>query len=150
MASPLGFTEAGRDYYARVYLPALAAVVTPVDPWALTSADEIAAAAAAGRRRELALTIGQRNLEAIDSCVMLAAFLDGQEPDSGTVAEVGYGAALGLRCFGLRTDLRQSGEDGVHVNLQVETLVVRSGGRVTGSLAELVAVLAQAAGERRG
>ncbi|MGA2012507.1 MAG: nucleoside 2-deoxyribosyltransferase [Solirubrobacteraceae bacterium] len=150
MASPLGFTEAGRDYYARVYLPALAAVVTPVDPWALTSADEIAAAGAAGRRRALALAIGQRNLEAIDSCVMLAAFLDGQEPDSGTVAEVGYGAALGLRCFGLRTDLRQSGEDGVHVNLQVETLVVRSGGRVTGSLAELVAALGQVAGEPRG
>ena len=43
VASPLGFTEAGRDYYARVYLPALAEVVEPVDPWTLTGADEFAA-----------------------------------------------------------------------------------------------------------
>ena len=36
VASPLGFTEAGRRYYADVYLPALAEVVTPVDPWTLS------------------------------------------------------------------------------------------------------------------
>jgi hypothetical protein len=36
VASPLGFTEAGRCYYGDVYLPALNSVVTPVDPWSLT------------------------------------------------------------------------------------------------------------------
>ena len=149
VASPLGFTEAGRDYYERSYLPALAAVVEPVDPWALTTAEEVSAAAAAGQPRELALTIGRRNLEAIRSCVLLAAWLDGQEADSGTVAEVGYGAALGLTCFGLRSDLRQSGEDGVSLNLQVETLIVDSGGEIAGSLAALVEALAKAAADAR-
>ena len=37
VASPLGFTEAGRDYYARVYLPALATVVIRSTPGRWTS-----------------------------------------------------------------------------------------------------------------
>ena len=147
VAGPLGFTEGGRDYYARVYLPALAAVVDPVDPWALTTAQELAEARDDRRRRELALAIGSRNAQAIRSCRLLAAHLDGQELDSGTAAEVGYGAALGLRCFGLRTDLRQMGEDGVVVNLQVESFILESGGRMTGTLSELVDALAGAVAE---
>jgi hypothetical protein len=145
VASALGFTEAGRHYYERGYLPALSSVVTPVDPWALTSPGEVAAARAAGDERELALEIGRRNADAIRGCTLLAAHLDGQEVDSGTAAEVGFAAALGLRCFGLRTDLRQSGEHGVSVNLQVEHFVVASGGALCSSLDELVAVLAEAA-----
>ncbi|MGH2856731.1 MAG: nucleoside 2-deoxyribosyltransferase [Solirubrobacteraceae bacterium] len=145
LAGPLGFTEPGRDYLRRVYLPALVGVVEPVDPWALTTADEILAARRDGRQRELALEIGRRNAAAIRSCTLLAALLDGQELDSGTAAEVGYGAALGLCCFGLRTDLRQHGEEGVAVNLQVEALIVDSGGEIVGSLAELVVALAATA-----
>ena len=143
VASPLGFTEAGRDYYARVYLPALAAVVEPVDPWMLTGADEFAAAAAAGiaAQRALSLDAGRRNAEAIRSCSLLAAYLEGQEPDSGTVAEVGYACGLGLTCFGLRSDLRLAGEPGVALNLQVESLIVASGGAIVDSLVELVAAL---------
>ena len=144
VASALGFTEAGRQYYASTYLPALSEVVTPVDPWALTQAHEIERAKAAGREREMALEIGRRNAEAIRSCTLLAAHLDGQEPDSGTVAELGYAAALGLTCFGLRTDLRRAGEPGVAVNLQVESCVVTSGGRMCTSLDDLVAALGAA------
>ncbi len=146
IASPLGFTEAGRDYYARVYLPALSTVVEPVDPWALTSAMEVAAAMRSGRQAELARTIGDRNTTALRSCTLLAALLEGQELDAGTVAELGYGAALGLTCFGLRSDLRLTGEEGVRVNLQVEAFVTESGGRVVASLAELVAALQDAVG----
>lgn len=146
VASPLGFTEAGRDYYHRIYLPALGAVVEPVDPWGLTAAEELAQARQAGTQRQLALTIGRRNAEAIRSCALLAAHLDGQELDSGTAAEIGYAAALGLRCFGLRTDLRQSGEDGVAVNLQVEAFIADSGGVVVSTLAQLVDALGAAAG----
>jgi nucleoside 2-deoxyribosyltransferase len=143
VASPLGFTEGGRDYYARVYLPALAAVVEPVDPWTLTAADEFAAAAAGGAaaQRALALEVGRRNAEAIRSCSLLAAYLEGQEPDAGTIAEVGYACGLGLPCFGLRSDSRQAGEPGVALNLQVESLIVASGGEIVGSLAALVAAL---------
>jgi nucleoside 2-deoxyribosyltransferase len=143
VASPLGFTEAGRDYYAHVYLPALARVVEPVDPWTLTAADEFVAAAAGGAvaQRALALEVGRRNVEAIHSCSLLAAYLEGQEPDSGTIAEVGYACGLGLTCFGLRSDSRQAGEPGVALNLQVESLIVAGGGEIVGSLAALVAAL---------
>ena len=136
LASPLGFTEGGREYHRAVYLPALAAVVTPVDPWAAPPPTPDA-----GDPRAVALAIGRRNLEAIRSCELLVAYLEGQEPDSGTVAELGYGAALGLTCFGLRSDLRESGEPGVAVNLQVETLVVESGGTLCADLDGLVAAL---------
>jgi nucleoside 2-deoxyribosyltransferase len=143
VASPLGFTEAGRDYYARVYLPALAEVVEAVDPWVLTGADEFAAAAAVGvdAQRALALEVGRRNAEAIRSCTLLAAYLEGQEPDSGTVVEIGYACGLGVTCFGLRSDLRLAGESGVALNLQVESLIVDSGGAIVGSLPALVAAL---------
>lgn len=143
VASPLGFTEGGREYYARVYLPALAEVVEAVDPWALTGADEFAVAAVAGikTQRVLALEVGRRNAEAIRSCSLLAAYLEGQEPDAGTIAEVGYACGCGLTCFGLRSDLRQAGEPGVALNLQVESLIAASGGAIVGSLDALVAAL---------
>jgi len=143
VAGPLGFTEAGRHYYEHVYLPALTAVVEPVDPWALATADEFAAAAAEGidAQRALALDVGRRNAAAIRSCTLLAAYLEGQEPDSGTVAEVGFACGVGLTCFGLRSDARQAGEPGVAVNLQVEALIVDSGGVIVGSLDALVTAL---------
>jgi nucleoside 2-deoxyribosyltransferase len=144
IASPLGFTEPGRRYLADVYLPALAAVVDPVDPWALVTPDEVAAARARGGERELALAIGRRNTEAIRSCRLLVAQLDGQEVDSGTAAEVGYAAAAGLTCFGWRSDLRQAGEAGVRVNLQLESFIVDSGGDIADSLPELLRFLARA------
>jgi nucleoside 2-deoxyribosyltransferase len=152
IASPLGFDEAGRHYYREVYLPALRAVVEPVDPWALTTQAEIDAARAAGRLRDMMLEVGRRNAKAIRSSSLLVALLDGQEPDSGTVAELGYAAGLGKRCFGLRSDFRQTGEDGVSVNLQVETFVVDSGGAIAHTLAELVAVIRESkpVGDTRG
>jgi nucleoside 2-deoxyribosyltransferase len=129
IASALGFTEAGRHYYAEAFLPALSRVVDPVDPWAL------------GDPTSPPADIGRRNAEAIESCDLLVAHLDGQEVDSGTAAEVGYAAARGLTCFGLRTDLRQSGEPGVQVNLQVEHFIVASGGSIEATLEDLVAAL---------
>lgn len=110
IASPLGFSEAGRYYYREVYLPALAKLVVPVDPWSLANPTEICHARAAGRERELMLAMGCRNIAALRKCSLLAAYLDGQELDSGTVAEVGFAAGIGITCFGLRTDLRQNGE----------------------------------------
>jgi nucleoside 2-deoxyribosyltransferase len=88
------------------------------------------------------LEIGRRNLAAIGESDAIVAVLDGQELDSGTVAELGYAAALGKRCFALRTDLRQAGEEDVAINLQVETVVLDTGGRIYPSLADLVDALA--------
>jgi nucleoside 2-deoxyribosyltransferase len=147
VASGLGFSDAGAHYHAQVYLPALRTVVSPVDPWALTTAQDLAEARAAGREHEFALEIGRRNEEAIRGCTLLAAHLDGQEVDSGTAAEIGFAAALGLRCFGLRTDIRQAGEPGVSVNLQLEHFVVASGGSICTTLDDLLAELSAAATE---
>ena len=143
LASPLGFSEAGRDYYARRYVPALAEHVEPVDPWTLSRPEEFAAAAAAGRERVFGVEVGARNAQAIRGAQLLIAQLDGQEVDAGTASEVGYAAALGRPCLAVRSDLRSSGEPGMQVNLQLEAFIVLSGGFIAGSLDELLARLAQ-------
>jgi nucleoside 2-deoxyribosyltransferase len=141
VASPLGFSEAGREYYARRYLPALEEHVEPVDPWVLTAPGEFVTARDEGRAYELGIEVGARNAAAIRGAQVLIAHLDGQEVDAGTAAEVGYAAALGLPCLALRSDLRRSGEPGMHVNLQLEAFVALSGGFLAGSLDELLARL---------
>jgi nucleoside 2-deoxyribosyltransferase len=142
VASPLGFSEAGRDYYERRYVPALAEYVEPVDPWTLSLPAEFDAARAEGREQAFGIEVGARNGAAIRGAQMLIAQLDGQEVDAGTAAEVGYAAALGLPCIGVRSDLRSSGEPGMRVNLQLEAFIVLSGGFIAGSLDELAAQLA--------
>ena len=137
VASPLGFSEAGRDYYATRYLPALAEHVEPIDPWMLTAPEEFVTAREQDRLYELGIEVGARNAAAIRTAALLVAQLDGQEVDAGTAAEVGYAAALGLPCLAIRSDLRASGEPGMHVNLQLEAFVVLSGGFVASSLSEL-------------
>lgn len=150
IASPLGFSEAGRYYYHEVYLPALAQAVELVDPWSLVDLDELARSRSMGREREALLAIGEQNVVAIRSCELVAAYLDGQELDSGTAAEIGFAAGIGRVCFGLRTDLREHGERGTVVNLQVETFIVRSGGRISTTLEDMVQDLSRAAQEAGG
>jgi nucleoside 2-deoxyribosyltransferase len=144
VASPLGFSEAGRHYLQTAYLPVLSTVVTPIDPWSLVGDSEVDQARRAGRLRDLWLEIGRRNTNAIRSSSLLVALLDGQEADSGTVAELGYAAALGKTCFGLRSDLRQCGEEDMVINLQIETFVLDSGGEIVSSLANLIEALRRA------
>jgi nucleoside 2-deoxyribosyltransferase len=141
VASPLGFDEGGRHYYKYVLLPALAAVVEPVDPWSWVTDREIADAASQGRARDLWHDIGARNSQAIRQADLLVAYLEGQEVDSGTAAEVGYAAGLGIPCHGLRSDLRQAGERDMTVNLQLEAFVAQSGGRIHQTLDALIAFL---------
>lgn len=150
VASPLGFFEAGRHYYRTVLVPALSAVVSVVDPWALSTTEEFETAEAAGleEARKMALLAAERNVSALRTCDLLVACLDGAEPDSGTCGEIGFAAALGLRCYGLRTDSRQSGEAGVSVNLQIEGFIVFSGGVVLTGLDELIAELAEYSAKR--
>jgi nucleoside 2-deoxyribosyltransferase len=141
VASPLGFNEAGEHYYRTVLLPALAEVVEPVDPWGVLAPAELESARQSSALRELWLRIGARNLELIRGSQLLLAWLDGQEVDSGTAVELGFAVACGLRCYGLRTDLRQAGEEGVSVNLQVEAVIVASSGTIETSLSALLSKL---------
>lgn len=147
VASPLGFNEAGRWYYEHVYLRELSDVVEILDPWSYLGPADVEAARSAGELRALWLRVGQRNLDQVRSADVLVAWLDGQEVDSGTAIEIGYAAALGIPCFGLRTDTRLAGEEGMAVNLQVEATIVSSGGRVASSLAEVVDELRRVASD---
>ena len=61
------------------------------------------------RSEEIAAQIGKANEEMIRSCDIVLGVLDGPELDSGTASEIGFAAALGKRCYGLRTDFRDCG-----------------------------------------
>ncbi|HVL51584.1 MAG TPA: nucleoside 2-deoxyribosyltransferase [Actinomycetota bacterium] len=135
VASPLGFSVPTRMYYEQELLARLAAAgFTILDPW-----DGVTEAAAGPPD---VMAIGARNAAMIDRAAGVLAVLDGPDVDSGTAAEIGYAAARGIRVVGLRTDIRQSGEEGAAVNLQVEYFVRVSGGTIAGSLQEAVAALA--------
>jgi nucleoside 2-deoxyribosyltransferase len=149
VASPLGFTDAGRMYNDSVLLPAVRnAGFEPLDPWdvdadvlhvfQLTREDP-------ERRQRLAETnrlVGGRNAELIRGAAGMLAILDGDDVDSGTAAEIGYACALSRPVVGMRSDLRNSGDnEATLVNLQVEWFVLDSGGRLTTSLDEALAAL---------
>lgn len=48
----------------------------------------------------------QRDIEAIRSSDIVVAILDGRTIDEGVAFELGFGKALGLKCLGLKTDVR--------------------------------------------
>jgi len=68
-------------------------------------------------------SIFSKNVEAIDKADILVAVLDGVDVDSGTAWEIGYAHALGKPVYGLRTDFRTLGVEGI-VNLMIERSVV--------------------------
>jgi hypothetical protein len=70
--------------------------------------------------KQIAAQIGKSNEEMLRSCDIVLGVMDGTEVDSGTASEIGFAAALGKKCYGLRTDFRDCGEfDGQPFNLQV-------------------------------
>ena len=149
VASPLGFTEAGRLYSNTVLLPAVrAAGFEPLDPWAVTpeiervfalDGDDPERARLLGDTNRL---VGRRNAEMIRDAAGVLAILDGEDVDSGTAAEIGYAAALPRPVVGVRTDLRTTGDnEATLVNLQVEWFIIDSGGRLTTSLDDAIAAL---------
>jgi nucleoside 2-deoxyribosyltransferase len=150
LASPLGFSEAGRHFYGEVLIPRLAALGCEIlDPWVLTEAAKIEAvshmAYGAEKReawRALSIEIGRNNAAAITACDVLFAVLDGPDVDSGTAAEIGYAFALEKRIVGYRGDFRLAGDnDGSIVNLQVEYFIRESGGTIVTDLAAIPAAL---------
>ena len=89
------------------------------------------------------MVIGEKNALMIQRADAVLAVLDGSDVDSGTAAEIGYAAALAKPLVGYRTDIRQAGETGAVVNLQVEYFIRVTGGRITSSLDEALALLAE-------
>jgi hypothetical protein len=88
--------------------------------------------------KEIAEQIGKANEDMIRSCDAVLGVLDGAELDSGTVSEIGFGAGIGKRCFGLRTDFRDCGDfDGLPFNLQVLYWIESSGGSLFRRIEEI-------------
>lgn len=146
LAGPLGFSEAGRAFHETVIKPSVEALGHSVlDPWTLVDPAEIAKVTSLpygpqkrDRWRELNATIGRTNTEAIDSCDIVFAVLDGTDVDSGTAAEIGYAFARGKTILGYRGDFRLAADnEGSTINLQVEYFIDLSGGFIISSIATL-------------
>ena len=150
MASPLGFSEAGRHFYNAVLVPHVAGLGYEVlDPWALADPTRIDAVqrmpygpAKRDAWRALNREIGATNRAAIDRADGMVAVLDGTDVDSGTAAEIGYGFARGKLIVGYRGDFRLSADnEGSTVNLQVEFFIHESGGAIVSRYEDLEACL---------
>ena len=146
LASPLGFSRENDDYRERIKgrLRVLGCAV--LDPWDREDVSEKFQAALSlpeGAQRseaigEAARYAGQVNADAIRESDLVLAVLDGTEPDSGTVAEVGFGAGIGKQCYGLRTDFRDCGDlPGLALNLQLQFFIEQSGGRLFRKIGEI-------------
>ncbi|HWE97078.1 MAG TPA: nucleoside 2-deoxyribosyltransferase [Tepidisphaeraceae bacterium] len=151
LASPLGFSEAGRAFYAQTLIPLVERLGHEVlDPWKLTDAAEVEAVRGmhhGSDRREayqrLNARIGEANARAIDRCDAVLAVLDGVDVDSGTAAEIGYAHAKGKPILGYRGDFRLSADnEGSTVNLQVEYFIRAGGGRIVEAIADVPGALA--------
>jgi nucleoside 2-deoxyribosyltransferase len=143
VASPLGFSEAGKLFYEAKLLPVVRnAGFKVLDPWTLTPQkliDKVLALPYGEKRRaewqKLSQVIARNNAAAIEKCDLVVAVLDGTDVDSGTAAEIGYAAALGKTILGYRNDFRRAGDnEGSIVNLQVEYFVRLKGGQIVNTL----------------
>jgi len=146
LASPLGFSPENSFYLNQIKEALASRGFDIFDPWeqkqfagsigkAFRESDYDARLKAF---REIAREIGSCNEGGIRWADYLLAVLDGAEVDSGTAAEVGFACALGKKCYGLRTDLRDSGDFiGLPVNLQILHFIERSGGTMFRSIAEM-------------
>lgn len=137
LASPLGFSPETKSYLEKVKDKLESLGHDVFDPWEqdhfvrrIEQAYRIGDFhARVDEFRAIASGIGEINEKGIMACDGLLAILDGAEVDSGTAGEVGFASALGRKCYGLRTDIRDCGDFvGVPINLQILRFIVRSGG----------------------
>lgn len=101
VAGPL-FSEAERKFLEHIVdTLANTSGLDPVDDFFLPHRD--GGELGKGPKRK---EIFELDLKQIDSATVITALLDGQDVDSGTCIELGYGYANGKKIFGLLTDFR--------------------------------------------
>lgn len=146
IASPYGFSEAGRYFLYERLIPVLNELnLEPIDPWKLTPeklVEDVNNIMDAAEKKngwiKLNRIIAENNRKGIENADGMLAILDGTDVDSGTASEIGYAAALYKKICGYRSDFRKCGDnEGAMVNLQVEYFIRNSGGRIVSDLAEL-------------
>jgi nucleoside 2-deoxyribosyltransferase len=147
LASPLGFSPENSAYLGRIKEQIASQGLEIFDPWeqkqfatAIEGAlKELVYLERVAAFKKVASQIGSCNEGGIRGADIVLAVLDGAEVDSGTASEVGFAAALGKRCYGLRSDLRDTGDFvGIPFNLQVLHFLELSGGRLFRSIADIV------------
>lgn len=139
LASPLGFSPENNFYRERLKMYLVQLRHEIFDPWSQEDVaqrikDALAITDQAERKQAIsraAVFAGSSNADGIRWADVVLAVLDGAELDSGTAAEVGFGAGIGKKCFGLRTDFRDTGDlPGLPFNLQVLYFINQSGGKL--------------------
>ncbi len=146
LASPLGFSPEWKTYRDKIKRRLNELGYTVSDPWeqqfraAIEEASTIQEwSARVAAFKAIATRIGRANEERIRACDVVLGLLDGLELDSGTVSEIGFAAALGKKCYGLRTDFRNSGDfDGIPINLQVLYFIESNGGKLFRRISEIL------------
>jgi len=142
VASPLGFSDAGRYYLKKYLLPRVRKLGLDVlDPWDKVINKNTVEIAGKSKTmpKNVAMGIGKKNAEMIRDCDVVLAVLDGSDVDSGVAAEIGYAHGIGKRILGYRGDSRLTGESArCLVNLQVESFIEKSGGKISMSLDQLL------------
>ncbi len=150
IASPYGFSEAGRFFYAKRVLPMIRDVgFEIIDPWQLTDQkliEEVTKIPYGSKRHaaweKLNEVIGRNNIVGIRSSDAVVAFLDGLDIDPGTASEIGFAYGIGKPIEGYRGDFRLAGDnEGSLVNLQVEYFIHESGGQICKTMIELEGAL---------
>jgi nucleoside 2-deoxyribosyltransferase len=149
LASPYGFTDAGRDFMKNTMIPSIKEVVGPIlNPWdgfdsASREIKKISSLNDIKKQnrllRALNEKIGRNNEESIWKADIVVAILDGSDIDSGVAAEVGYAFALNKKILGYRSDFRLTGDNSAAVvNVQVEYFISKSGGKIVGRTPDLI------------
>jgi nucleoside 2-deoxyribosyltransferase len=146
LASPLGFAHSTRAFNQELLATLRDAGHAVFDPWDLTEGNPFAnvrSDTAEHRLEDLRQAnhaIGRANEAGIRGSDTLLAVLDGVDVDSGTASEIGFAYGAGKRIYGLRTDMRTTGDnEAAIVNLQVEYWIRASGGDVFLTLADVAA-----------
>jgi nucleoside 2-deoxyribosyltransferase len=145
LASPLGFSSELKSYRDKIKRRLAEWGCIVLDPWEgpFRPAIEEASAMQDWSTRittfkQITTEIGKSNEDMIRSCDVVLGVVDGPEVDSGTASEIGFAAALGKTCYGLRTDFRNCGDfDGIPINLQVLYWIESSGGQLFKRIEEI-------------
>ncbi len=114
-AGPL-FTEAEQQWHRSFKIRLQTAGYEVIWPFDLFSRQQMESWGKDAPRR-----IMETDRQALESCDIVVALLDGAQVDDGTAWEIGYAFARSIPVIGIRTDFRQGGDtEHSRVNAMIE------------------------------
>jgi nucleoside 2-deoxyribosyltransferase len=157
LASPYGFTDAGREFMKSTMIPAIQndrfEIMNPWDAFDSISQriEKINSLNGIREQRQSFKLLNKKlavsNEKMLNQAEVVVAILDGSDVDSGVASEIGYAYGTGKKIIGYRSDFRLTGDDlGAIVNVQVEYWINASGGSIVTNLSLLQKKLLQCLG----